>query len=293
MKISIDTGIFALLYAVSFFSFANAIPSDHISAMRRSWDYGTSDIINPHKSAKGNDNKVSATEETEQEPTASFCSAVHPLTNGFFDLSDLSSVGKEGVIAWIAKGYDYNRNFTLGVCSSPLKPNVDLNNNFNGRNGAVLNSSEVGGYYTDEEGQRFSIGNFNSTPVFRGKKLTLTYHNGSYCPNGIDRKSTILSFTCDREILQKAQVSFVGVLHDCDYFFDVRTVDACPTAHKDEGLGVIWIFVFILLAALFVYTSGGFLYKRIVLNRRGWRQLPTYNLSNKVSSALSGHVSTG
>ncbi|CEP23930.1 K03231 elongation factor EF-1 alpha subunit [Cyberlindnera jadinii] len=225
-------------------------------------------------------------DSTPDEEKIPFCAATHPSTNGFFDLSGLSSLGKENIAAWGARGYDYHRNFTLGICSSPLKSNVDVSMKENSKTG--LNSSDVGGYYVEEDGRKVSIGEFSTTPMFRGKKLTITYNNGSYCPNGIDRKSTILTFTCDREILQKAQISFVGVLHDCDYFFDVHTVHACPTAHKDEGLGVIWIFALIFLAALFVYTSGGFLYKRFVTNRRGWKQLPTYNLGNKVSSALTG-----
>lgn len=267
---------------------ASALPTN--SLLKR-WDYGT-DLINSVTSSKDKEQEEKPKQPmTFPELKPTFCSATHHLTNGFFDLSGLSSEGKEGVVAWSAKGYDYNNNFTLGICTSPLKPNVDVNNNLKGWKGAQINSSEVGGYYTDEEGQKFSIGSVDSTPVFRGKKLTLTYHNGSYCPNGIDRKSTVLSFTCDRAILQEAQISFVGVLHDCDYFFDVRTVHACPTAHKDEGLGVIWIFVVIVLAALFVYTSGGFLYKRFVVNRRGWRQLPTYNIGNKMTTALSGQVS--
>lgn len=40
-----------------------------------------------------------------------------------------------------------------------------------------------------------------------------------------------------------------------------------------------------------VYCSGGFLYKRIVLNRRGWRQIPNYGFGSKVTSALSRGVS--
>lgn len=265
--------------------------------LHKRWDYGTSDIAsslksstkNPKKSPPASSEPIKDGEEPPA-PTLSPCSATQSLTNGFYDLSDLSSIDKESIVAWSAKGHDYNNNFTLGICSSPLKPNVEVNSN-NGQQRLSINSSEVGAYYTAADGEKYSIGNFNQTPVFRGKKLTLTYTNGSYCPNGIDRKSTILSFQCDREILAKAQVSFVGVLHDCDYFFEVRTVHACATAHKSDDLAVIWIFLFIFLAALFVYCSGGFLYKRIVLNRRGWRQLPTYNLGNKMSSALSGGVS--
>jgi cation-dependent mannose-6-phosphate receptor len=294
MRLSAKERLYPLIaLTVLLQSSADALSLSSLS--KRAFDYGTSDIINTFRPADKQDNKKQ-NDPPQHEPheapvELSPCSSHHPLTNGFYDLSDLSSIGKESIVAWSARGYDYNKNFTLGVCSSPLKPGVDVNNNYQGFGGDKVNSSEVGAVYTDAEGQKFSIGNFNSTPVFRGKKLTLTYTDGSYCPNKIDKKSTILSFTCDREILQKASVSFVGALHDCDYFFEVRTVHACPTAQKADNLAVIWIFLFILLAALFVYCCGGFLYKRIVLNRRGWKQIPSYNLGTKVSSALSGNVS--
>lgn len=281
---------FQSIYQISLITLA--LPSLVEGSFIKRFDYGNSDIVNTWKS-KSEDSKdtnpIDPEPPIEKEPVP--CSAHHPLTNGFYDLSDLSSIDKESLVAWSARGYDYNSNFTLGICSSPLKANVEVQNNYQGFTTEKINSSEVGGYYTDSEGQKYSIGNFNSTPIFRGKKLTLTYEGGSYCPNKVDRKSTILSFTCDREILQKASISFVGVLHDCDYFFEVRTVHACPTAQKEDNLAVIWIFLFILLAALFVYCSGGFLYKRIVLNRRGWKQIPTYNLGSKVSSAFTGNVS--
>ncbi len=217
------------------------------SLSKRAFDYGTSDITNYFKNDddSSSNNGKAVESPVPDEPKLNPCSAIHPLTNGFFDLSELSSINKENTVAFSAKGYDYNKNFTLSICSSPLKPNIDVNNNYNGHFAKYhINSSEVGGFYTDEAGDKFSIGNFNSTPVFRGKKLTLTYNNGSYCPNGIDKKSTVLSFICDKEILAKASVSFVGVLHDCDYFFEVRTVHACPTAQKADNLALIWIFLF-------------------------------------------------
>lgn len=216
---------------------------------KRAWDYGTSDITNyfnpSDESTKSSDQNGEESTIPEEPPKLNPCSVIHPSTNGFYDLGELSSLNKENIVAWSAKGHDYNKNFTLGICSSPLKPNVEVNNNFHGHFAKFqINSSEVGGFYTDEFGDKFSIGNFNSTPIFRGKKLTLTYENGSYCPNEVDKKSTILSFICDREILSKATVSFVGVLHDCDYFFEVRTVHACPTAKKADNLALIWIFLF-------------------------------------------------
>lgn len=259
------------------------------SDITKRFDYGTSDIVNSFKASPKDSNDPEERKHEDEHETIP-CAAIHPLTNGFYNLGDLSSMGKESIVAWNAKGHDYGNNFTLGICSSPLKPNIDVK--LNAQSSKVkINSSEVGAFYTDANGDKFSIGNFNSTPIFRGKKLTLQYNDGSFCPNGVDRKSTILSFTCDKEILQKAQISFVGALHDCDYFFEVRTVHACATAQKADNLAVIWIFFFILLAALFVYCSGGFLYKRIVLNRRGWRQLPNYSLGSKMSSAISGGVS--
>ncbi|KAH3678514.1 hypothetical protein WICMUC_001531 [Wickerhamomyces mucosus] len=284
-----------LITSISIFSVIMAEPF----VIKRSFDYGTSDIIASFKSKSSNtaiQDPPQPDIPLEEPPISTLlpCSVHHPLTNGFYDLTDLSSINTENIVAWSAKGHDYNKNFTLGICSSPLKPNIEVDPNYQSlvkQPSLKLNSSEVGAFYTDEAGDKFSIGDFSSIPVFRGKKLTLTYENGSYCPNGLDRKSTLLSFTCDKEILQKAQVSFVGVLHDCDYFFEVRTVHACPTARQDDNRAVIWIFVFILLAALFVYSSGGFLYKRIILNRRGWRQLPSYGLGNKVSSALNNNVS--
>lgn len=215
------------------------------------------------------------------------CTVVNPATNGFFDLRQLSSIGaEEGVVpSWNARGWDYGMNFTLGICSTPLKK-LQLNpEDFT----EVTNSSLVGGYYTDEIGVKYSIGEFSTEPMFRGRKLTLRYENGSYCKlsrNGeLVRKSTILSFACDRTIMSKAQISFVGASNDCDYFFEVRTVHACPTAAKSDNLALVWIFALILLAALFVFCGAGTLYRRF--GRRGWRPLPSYGIMHNIKSMVS------
>ena len=83
----------------------------------------------------------------------------------------------------------------------------------------------IGGYYIDSKTNKYvSIGQYATTPVFRGRKLTLTYENGSYC-DAVDsitnqrlRKSTILTFTCDREMSARALVSFIGQANECTYF---------------------------------------------------------------------------
>lgn len=206
--------------------------------------------------------------ELELEP----CTVISPLSHHFIDLSSLSSKGNEGrAMPWASKGYDSGLNFTLGVCSSPFKKTHDANDEVKD----ITNSSAVGGYYIDSKtGKYVSIGEYSSKPVVRGKKITLSYTGGSYCENMYNqetgekvRKSTILTFTCDREMLAKASVSYVGSFNDCSYIFEVRSHHACPTAAKADNLAVIWIFFFILLAALLVYFSGGLIYKQIKLQK--------------------------
>lgn len=195
------------------------------------------------------------------------CSVINPINHGFIDLSSLSSVKNDGkALSWTAKGYDAGLNFTLGVCTTPLKHLQLVNEVLD-----IDNNTEVGAFFIDPKSQKyFSIGQVSLEPVFRGRKLTLTYTGGSYCPGMVDtktgdkvRRSSVLSFVCDREMLAKASVSYVGSLNDCSYFFEVRSHHACPTAAKADNLAVIWIFLVILLAAVAVYGSGGFLYKHM------------------------------
>lgn len=194
------------------------------------------------------------------------CTVLNPL-KGFIDLRGLSSSGNEGkAVPWMARSFDSTRNYTVGICLTPLKkanwdvPTTDQ-----------TNALHIGAYYVDENGQYVLIGKYAQTPVFKGRKLTLTYVNGSYCDgmtykNGEKvRKRSVLTFTCDREMMTKAQVSYITSVDDCTYMFEVRSHYACPTAAKADNLAAIWIFLFILLAALMVYFSGGFLYRNLKL----------------------------
>lgn len=192
------------------------------------------------------------------------CSIVNPANNAFYDLSSLGTpINDKGQTAkaqaWAVRGFDSGYNFTIGVCASPLGPSKAGSSD--DVDSSVQNVLHIGGYYTGTDGIKYSIGNFDTTPVFRGKKLVLQYGNGSYCkdpnarPGSKDsylkdsrgqnlRKSTILSFSCDKEILSKASVLFVGSSRNCDYFFEVRTAHACVTANKADDLAAIWIFFF-------------------------------------------------
>lgn len=194
------------------------------------------------------------------------CTVVNPINGGFIDLRGLSAEGNEGrALAWTSRGYDSGKNYTLGVCSSPFKQQHDNDGELQDN----VNSTLVGGFYIDHTSNKYvSIGQFNTTPVFRGRKLTLTYGNGSYCDisdaNGNRlRKSSTLTFTCDREMMQKAQISYIGSANDCHYVFEVRSHHACPTAAKENSYAVVWIFLLIFLAALAVYLSGSVYYRQI------------------------------
>lgn len=192
------------------------------------------------------------------------CTAFNPV-KGFIDLRGLSNLGHDGKPQpWLAKDYESGRNFTLGICLSPVKKTATHNTAFKD----VANVSEVGGYFIDPESQtHFLIGQHMSVPVFKGRKLTMTYENGSYCDAVMAadgsrvRRSTVLTFTCDREMLNKAHISHIATVQDCTYIFEVRSHYACPTAAKADNLAAIWIFLLILLAALMVFFSGSLMFK--------------------------------
>lgn len=194
------------------------------------------------------------------------CTVINPNNHAFIDLRGLLVLEEKKPQPWPAKGYDSGLNFTLGICANPWKRAADVTEITDS-----VNVTSVGAYYMDAKTEKYvSIGEYSTTPKFRGKKLTLTYQNGSYCENLVNsktgqrlRKSTIITFTCDREMMAKASISYIGSSNDCSYYFDVRSHHACPTAAKSDNLAVIWIFLLILLAALFVYFSGGILYKQM------------------------------
>jgi cation-dependent mannose-6-phosphate receptor len=63
--------------------------------------------------------------------------------------------------------------------------------------------------------------------------------------DGVRRKSTIMSFLCDRDpVAPSVTISFVGTPDSCSYFFEVRSPYACGGAATgpDEGLGPASVF---------------------------------------------------
>ncbi|KAF3078471.1 Cation-independent mannose-6-phosphate receptor CI-MPR [Orbilia oligospora] len=205
------------------------------------------------------------------------CSATSNRTGTFVDLHSLIRKGHDD--NYLVSGYDYNSNFTLNICAPVLSSdNLDFH--------ALSDAHNISAFY-QKGGITYSLGRASSTPKFRGRKLILEYTGGSLCPkldsngapvDGKDnedgyRKGALLSFTCDRELIGPARVSFVGQQNECSYWFDVRTSSACATV-KQQPLGPVAIFGIIFLVALLVYFIGGCFYQRTVLHARGWRQVP-------------------
>lgn len=201
-----------------------------------------------------------------------FCAIMKSTTGAYIDLSQLSSTPNKlrkgqrsrnrkkesGKTRWLVKGWGYKTNFTLGICSSPV---TDKEEN-------VL-SNVTGGYYVDPKSEELvSIGQFKTTPKYTGKKITLAYENGDTCPNGVDKKSTLLNFICDKDIPTKAQISFIGSLHDCSYFFEVRSIHACPASLKSNDINVLGIFFGIFFVFFAVEYGRRWFYKKLRVHLR-------------------------
>lgn len=93
-------------------------------------------------------------------------------------------------------------------------------------------------------------------------------------------KSAVISMLCDRDPLAPTlQLSFVGTMDECTYFFEGRSAAACATANTSKAtLNPAGVFGVIVMIAILVYLVGGCVYNRAVLQQRGWQQIPNYNL---------------
>ncbi|GAV53426.1 hypothetical protein ZYGR_0AI07100 [Zygosaccharomyces rouxii] len=195
-----------------------------------------------------------------------FCAVTNPTSGSYIDLSQLSSTPNRAgdndrrgqrdskTARWLVRGWGYDANFTIGICSSPIteKEQTSLTN-------------ATGAFYQTSQNEVVSIGDFSTSPTLLGnKKLTMKYENGSMCPNGRDRKSTLLNFVCDKEISSEAQMSYIGSLHDCSYFFEVRSVYACPTSNTTNEVNVLGIFIGIFAVFFIVEFAGRrWLYEKV------------------------------
>ncbi|WEW55302.1 Cation-independent mannose-6-phosphate receptor CI-MPR [Emydomyces testavorans] len=218
--------------------------------------------------------------EDKPEPKSKPCTIHSPNTGAYFDLNTISLLPpeiKDGKKvrpddredSWHARGYDYGANFTINVCAPAIEKLDDVV-------GVDKQQWQNVSAFYKMDGKTYSIGQQASDLVFRGRKLVLNYTDGSPCPTTSDknrrkrnplprededdededkgresnpkeqkRKSTIMSFLCDRDLVTPAAaVSYVGTLDSCTYFFEVRSAAACGgvAASTDGGVGPAGVF---------------------------------------------------
>ncbi|EEP77228.1 conserved hypothetical protein [Uncinocarpus reesii 1704] len=107
------------------------------------------------------------------------------------------------------------------------------------------------------------------------------------------RKSTLISFLCDRDLVNPAAaVSFVGSPDSCTYVFEVRSAAACGgvAASTDGGVGPAGVFGIIVGIAIAAYMIGGCAYQRTVMHQRGWRQCPNFAMWNNMLGFIKGII---
>lgn len=187
------------------------------------------------------------------------CTVMHPL-HGFIDLRPLNTINGRPHV-WSTSGFDSDHNYTFGVCLSALPPDGDLPSFRD-----VKDPKSVGAFFVDPISEEYILlGQISDLPKFVGRKLMLTYEDGSYCDSIVSakgerlRRSTIINFKCDRDMLHKASVSHAASVLGCTYIFEVRSHYVCPTAAKADNLAALWIFLFILFAAFLVFFSGSYI----------------------------------
>ncbi|CAK1355109.1 putative mannose 6-phosphate receptor-like protein [Cercospora beticola] len=246
------------------------------------------------------------------------CTITSPTTGSFFDLTSLqipdpatSKAKHPKEHSWNATGYDVGYNFTINFCG----PVVETVEDVEGVDKELWRN--VSAFYRHDD-KVYSIGQQNSDLVMRGRKLVLNYTDGSPCEQSQDKrarserlresadeddkkddkkdddekekepakkpkgrtKSTVISMLCDRDPLAPPlQLSFVGTLDECTYFFEGRSAAACATANTSKAtLNPAGVFGVIVMIAIMVYFVGGCVYNRAVLQQRGWQQVPNYSL---------------
>ncbi|KXT06097.1 hypothetical protein AC578_1300 [Pseudocercospora eumusae] len=247
------------------------------------------------------------------------CTITSPTTGSFFDLTALqiqdpaqSKAKHPRDYSWNATGYDVGYNFTINFCGPVVEPVEDVV-------GVEKNLWRNVSAYYKQGGKVYSMGQQNSALVMRGRKLVLNYTDGSPCDSAgskrshlvedlmareiIDHdddkkkedddnkkdskkssgrtKSTVISMLCDKDPLAPTlQLSFVGTMDECTYFFEGRSNAACATANttKSGSLNPSGVFGVIATIAIIVYFVGGCVYNRAVLQQRGWQQVPNYNM---------------
>ncbi|KAF2860769.1 putative vacuolar sorting receptor [Piedraia hortae CBS 480.64] len=208
------------------------------------------------------------------------CTIRSPNTHAFFDLNKLriedpteSKAKNPRTWSWNTTGWGLPYNFTMNFCG----PVIERVRDVVGVEERLWRNTSA---FYRHDGKVYSMGLQNNEPVFHGRKLVMNYTNGSPCGDK-RRKSTIISMLCDKDPLSpRLTLSFIAASPDeCTYFFEARSSAGCGGIETaKQTLSPAGVFSVIMLIAVLVYLVGGCFYNRMVLQQRGWKQLPNYSL---------------
>lgn len=199
---------------------------------------------------------------SDEPPVILPCTVTSHASGNFFDLRPLTKAYPDHTVDYSVRGLDYPANFTINICAPLLLP-VDFPDDPT----TSLASSNVSALARYEDGSVRSLGQSSTNPKFRGRNLILEYTNGSPClnPDGspTDLKSSVLiSLKCAHDLdlasakNQPALMSFVGSPDNCSFFFEARSIHACPAVNQSQSMAPVSIFLIIFLVALVVYIAG-------------------------------------
>jgi cation-dependent mannose-6-phosphate receptor len=219
-------------------------------------------------------------------------------------------------ISWNTTGYDYGYNFTLNFCGPVIEPlekveglgKEELRNVsafYNDGDGKVFSLGREN-HEPVLRGRKLVLNYTGGSPCGGGerkgkrsvdllgereiiddddddddKKKKGSDSDKKHPTTGQRRKSTIISMLCDRDPLSPLlTLNFVGADSDeCVYFFEARSSAACGGIEvAKQTLSPGGVFGVIATITFAVYIVGGCVYSRMVLQQRGWRQLPNYAL---------------
>ncbi|EPQ60276.1 mannose 6-phosphate receptor domain-containing protein [Gloeophyllum trabeum ATCC 11539] len=128
---------------------------------------------------------------------------------------------------------------------------------------------------TKEERGDLSLGSVNTTLAVHDGHPLLYLTNGSPCPSIPQlRAASVIRFICDTFVFEAGQPQLIAELPGCSFFFEWRSHYACQTNEPNGSGGVVVILGTIALILMMGYLVAGTLYRRFVLNLRGFDQVP-------------------
>lgn len=144
---------------------------------------------------------------------------------------------------------------------------------------SAFTSANVSAVVSFSDGTIKSLGTSNYQPYFRGRNLLLEYHDGSPCVDANGnltglRMSTLISFKCDHDTAAShAGISFLSSPDNCTFFFEARSVHACPSTNKEQSMAPVPIFLIILGVAVLVYALASILLQPFTSGRKGFSDI--------------------